>query len=115
MKISTIAASVFLLVTGAPAFAQSVPADVRCLVISNVFAQRATTAVSRESAAKSMLFYLGRLDGRADSASIITAMRALGGKIDHTTAPAEMSACAARVAQAQQTIQAASRAAAPPK
>jgi hypothetical protein len=40
-------------------------------------------------------------------------MRALNGKIDPKTAPSEMSACAARIAHAEQTVQAAGQAATP--
>jgi hypothetical protein len=38
-------------------------------------------------------------------------MRAMNGRIDQKTAPAEMSACAARIVHAEQTIQAAGQAA----
>jgi hypothetical protein len=112
MKISKLVAALFLVAIGTPALAQSVPDDVRCLVLSNIFSRNAKETPGRESAAKSLLFYLGRLDGRADVRTITNAMRALNGKIDPKTAPAEMSACAARIVHAQQTIQAAGRAAA---
>jgi hypothetical protein len=114
MKISTFVAGLVLAGLAAPALAQSVPDDVRCLMLSNVFAKKAKEARGREAAAQALLFYVGRLDGRADPHAITAAMRAQG-RIDEHTASTEMGACAKRVFQAEQTIQALGRAAAPAK
>jgi hypothetical protein len=115
MKISKIAAALLLLTASAPVFAQSVPDDARCLVLSNAFAKGATDTRARQAAAQSMIFYLGRLDGRAAPRVIADAMRAQSDKIDPKTASSEMNACAGRVGHAMQAIQALTKPAAPAK
>jgi hypothetical protein len=125
MKISTFVVGLFLvgpflvglfLVGMAPsAIAQGIPEDVRCLVLSNLFAKSGADARGRQVAGQTMLFYVGRLDGRADARTIVNAMRAQGRRIDPRAAATEMSACAARLARAEQTIQALGRTAAPAK
>src|SRR6188508_1137946 len=92
----------------APAFAQSIPDDVRCLALSNGFSQSATEGPARDSAGKVMLFYLGRLDARGDPQAVRSAMQST--KIDQKTASAEMTACARRVETAAQAIQSTAKA-----
>ena len=113
MKIRIFVAAVLAFSFGAAASAQSIPDDVHCLVLSNVFAKNGADPRGRQAAAQALLFYLGRLDGRADAGTLTNAMRAQGGRIDSRTAATQMSACAARVAHAEQTIQILGRAAAP--
>ncbi|RYD81698.1 MAG: hypothetical protein EOP61_42700 [Sphingomonadales bacterium] len=85
------------------ASAQSVPDDVRCLALSNTFAKNATEEPARQAASKALLFYLGRLDARGDPAAVKSAIQSA--KIDSKTAPADMSACLARVKNAARSIE----------
>ncbi|MCJ8157657.1 hypothetical protein [Sphingomonas sp. LaA6.9] len=106
MKIIKFAVCVSFCGTTAPAIAQSIPDDLHCLALSNSFWKSATEEPAREGAAKASLFYLGRLDARADRQAITNAMRALSPAIDPKTASAEMSACTNRITQAAQAFQA---------
>lgn len=115
MKISAFAVGLALAGIVSPASAQSLPDDVRCLWISSLFAKGASAEPQRQSALQSMLFYTGRLDGRANSRELADAFRTNGPMINPATAATEMSACAARVVRAQQALQALARAAAPGK
>lgn len=112
MIFRTFAAGLLVLGLATSAQAQTVPSDVRCLMLSNIFAKEGGDARSKEAAAQSLLFYIGRLDGRATTQVISAAMRAQRSTINSTNASADMTACAARLQRAQQTIQAAGRAAA---
>jgi hypothetical protein len=115
MIIRTFAAGLLILGLVPSAHAQTVPDDVRCLLLSNMFAKSASDARGKEAGAKTLLYFLGRLDARANEQTITAAMRAQGATINARTAATEMSACAARMQRAQQMIQAAGRAATPPK
>jgi hypothetical protein len=98
-----------------PASAQTVPEDVRCLMLSNLFAKAAANDQAKQLAGKSLAFYLGRLDGRATPEALAAAMRAQAPTIDPKGAGPAMNACAARLARAEQSVQAAGRAVVPPK
>ena len=87
-----------------PASAQSVADDVHCLVLSNAFARGGKEEAARQAAARTLVFYLGRLDAHADPQAVKSAMQAV--KIDPKTAPTDMEACAARFEHAVQAIQA---------
>ncbi len=116
MKLVKLAATLLLIsATATPAIAQGVPEDVHCLVLSNAFSKGASDPKGKQIASETLVFFLGRLDGRASSATIVSAMRAQVGKIDPKTAPTEMRACAARFARAGQAIQAMGKAAQPAK
>lgn len=103
MKIIKVAGGLFAAVMAMPVAAQGIPDDVRCLALSNAFAQSATEEPAREAASRALLFYLGRLDARGDPQAVRSAMQST--KIDPKTAPTQMSACSARFATAAQTMQ----------
>jgi hypothetical protein len=113
MNIRKIAISLLLAGSAWPAAAQTVPQDVRCLLLSNAFGQTGTDDRAKQMARQSLLFYLGRLDGRAEAQAITAAVRSQGPAIDPKNASAEMNGCVARMERTQQMIQTAVRAAAP--
>ena len=120
MKISKLALGLFPIALASPAMvspasAQSVPSDVRCLLLSNLFSKKAEAEQARQVAAQSLIFYLGRLDGRVNPRALEAAMRSQSAAVDPKAVGPEMTACAARLAHAQQTVQALGRAAAPTK
>ena len=109
--------AVALLIVGivSPASAQTVPEDVRCMLLSNVFAKGASDEKVRNGATQNLAFYIGRLDGRADPQGIASAIRTQASSIDPKTAGPAMDACASRMARAAQSIQALGKTAAPNK
>lgn len=113
MKIRTLAVSLLLAGLAWPATAQTVPQDVRCLLLSNAFGQAGTDDRAKQMARQSLIFYLGRLDGRAEAQAITAAVRTEGPAIDPKKASDEMNGCVARMERTQQMIQTAVRAAAP--
>lgn len=118
MKISKLALGLFLAASAIPASAANPPAanppsDVRCLLLSNAFAKSANNDQAKQVAAQTLIFYVGRLDGRMAPAALEAAMRSQASSIDPKTAGPEMTACATRLARAQQTITTLGRAAAP--
>lgn len=104
VKIAQIGLGLLAGVAATAANAQSVPDDVRCLLLSSAFA-KSTDAKVRESATQSMNYYLGRIETRADDQAIISQIRAQSASIDRARAATEMSACATRLMQAQQHAQ----------
>ncbi len=114
MNIAKFAAGLILVGAVSPAAAQSVPQDVRCLMISNLYAQASNDQRARQVALESLLFFTGRLDGRADARTITNTMRAQAATINPATSAPEMNTCNQRVARSRQAIQVMGRAAAPP-
>jgi hypothetical protein len=103
MKIINFIGGALLVGMAAPAPAQTVADDVRCLLLSNAFAQGATEEAARQASARTLLFYLGRLDARADPQAVKSAFQT--GKIDPKTASTDMGACAQRVENAVQAME----------
>ncbi len=111
MKFKIFAAGLLSLAIAAPVSAQSVPDDMRCFILSNFFAKSDKDPKRRMLAAQATIFYLGRLDGRADSKAIVTGLHS---QIDPKTAGPLMTACAQHLGHAEQNMQATIRAQAPP-
>jgi hypothetical protein len=106
MKLTIFAAGLLSLAIAAPVSAQSVPDDMRCFVLSNFFAKSDKDPKRRMLAAESTIFYLGRLDGRADSRAIVSGLHS---QIDPKSAGPLMTACAQHLGRAEQTMQEAIR------
>lgn len=87
----------------APALAQSAPADMKCFIVSNMFAKSATDERAKEAAAKASFFYLGRLAGTA--AAVEAAIDAQGKTITPQNAGPQMQACAQSVEQKVRELQ----------
>jgi hypothetical protein len=111
MKISTLAGGLFLAGIAIPAFAQSVPDDVRCLALSNAFAKSAKEEPARQAATRALFFYLGRLDAHGDRPAVRSAMQ--NSKIDPKVAGAQMTACSNRFANAAREMESLVKAAPP--
>lgn len=115
MKKITAIAIACLAACASPASAQTVSDDVHCFLLSNVFAKQGKEPKGQQLAEASVAFYLGRLDGRADAATIARAMRKADAEITPQAAGTQMNACATRMMRAQQTIQTAVKSLAPTK
>jgi hypothetical protein len=115
MTTSKFAVALLIVEMVSPASAQTVPEDVRCMLLSNIFAKGAADEKVRSAAAQNLAFFIGRLDGRADAQGIATAMRTQASSIDPKTSGPAMDACAARMARAGQSIQAIGKTLAPHK
>jgi hypothetical protein len=107
----TMAATAFIALLASTGSTLAAPAvsddDVRCFLLSNAFAKSATDPKARATAAATLTFYLGRLDGRASPAVIAATIKRVGPTIDPKAAGPQMGACAQRMGQSEQTIQAA--------
>ena len=99
----------------APASAQTSADDVRCFLLSNVFARQAKEPKAQQLAAASVTFFMGRLDGRLNAASLLDIARRESHAIDPKTASDQMRACVGRLARSQQSLQAALKPLAPAK
>ena len=114
MKRTTLFLALASAVFAAPASAQDRMSDVRCLMVSNVFAKGAKEANAKQVAASAMLFYGGRVSSL--SASQIQAAFALQQKqVTPANAGATMTACANAMQRSLQTLQGAAAKLAPPK
>ena len=102
-----------LTLAGAPAAAQTLNDDVRCLMLGTAYANAAKDEGTRHVAALTASFYLGRLGDRMGDPAVVAAIRAQGKGIAAKDAQPIMQACAARAAAAQAKMAAALRAAQP--
>lgn len=105
MKIHSFAAILAVIGLAAPASAQTVPDDVRCLLLSNATSKVASDDRAKAIASEALLFFVGRVDGRASDPVIINTMREQVPTIDPKKAGTEMNACVARVQSSKQRMQ----------
>ena len=101
MKFKLLAACMLSLALVSPAVAQSAPDDLHCFMLSNVFAKAAKDERGKAVAAQSALYYLGRIDGHLDPKALAGIIHS---RLDPKTAGPQMTACAQRVAHADQTL-----------
>lgn len=92
-----------LALVAAPAVAQSMANDAKCLVVSNLFAKSKDPKASK-AGIETRFFYLGRLNGTP--AQIGAALEAQGRTITQQNAGPTMQACARAVVQRAGEIQA---------
>lgn len=90
---------------GAPAAAQDVKTDVRCLIASNVFAKAATDEKVRQVASAAGFYYFGRLDGRLSADQLKAALAAEQGSINAANAGDTMNACARQVTERSKALE----------
>ena len=99
-KLLAVAVSVLLApVTG---LAQAPPSDVKCFLLSNMFAS-STDAKAKQAAAQAVLFYLGRLSGPATRIEAALATEAK--TITPQTAGPTMQICVQAFAQKAKELQ----------
>jgi len=91
----------------APAIAQSVDADVNCLLASNVFARAEKDPAKKQLAMAASVFYLGRLDARISTIQLKTAVAGLSKSMTAASLGPTMTACAARLRDKGVALQAA--------
>jgi hypothetical protein len=103
-----------LLLMGGTASAQ--PAnDMRCLLVSNLFAKSGKEPKAKRVGEVAAYFYLGRIDGRVSSDQLRTAMREQQKTVTAENAGAVMAACARRMEASARSVQAVGRQLAPSK
>lgn len=107
--------ALFLAMYVVPVQAQTPSEDVRCLILSNLYSKGATNNQARGAAVQAKAFFLGRLDGRADTRTLAEALRRETAVLNPKVSGPLMTACAARVARAERSLQAVGRAVAPKK
>jgi hypothetical protein len=91
--------------------AASAPAnrDVRCLLLSNLYAKTAAHSEGQAAAAQSRLFYLGRVSGRLSGAALTTAMTAAAKTVSPEKAGVDMNACLATVQSSAASVESAGK------
>ena len=104
-KIFLVAAGSGVLVT-TPCLAQST-GDVRCLLLSNAFAQGANTPEAKKAGQSGALFYLGKIDGRWTDAQLRAAIAQQQKTITADKAGPEMQVCMKLVEASFKKLQAA--------
>lgn len=103
MRSLTIAAAMTL--AALPGIAQAADEDVRCLLASNLFVKTEQDQGKRQIALMSAYFYLGRVDGRLNSAQLAAELKTEAAQINTQTVGATMTACAKRMQSAGTAIQ----------
>ncbi len=111
MKIKLFVTGLLALALAAPAAAQTAPDDLQCFMLSNFFAKAAKDDRGKTVATQAVMFYLGRLDGHISPQAVAAITHS---RLDPKTAGPQMMACAQRMGRAEQTLQAAISAQAPP-
>lgn len=104
MKLRRLLGVVLAVGLAAPASAQSVQEDVRCILLSGAFAKAAKDEEGKQLARATGAFYLGRVNGRVDAKTLTDTMRTESKAIDPKAAGAMMEACAAKLGQAQKSM-----------
>lgn len=89
-----------------PAGAQAIDPDVRCLLVSNLFAQAEKDPAGKQMAAVSGVYYFGRVDARLSLPQVRTQMMALSKGVKQAELPVIMNACAKQMQAKQQAFQA---------
>ena len=100
-----------LALTAVPASAQT-PNDVRCLLVSNVFAKAGKAEKERKIAEATMYFYLGRIAGRFSDAQLKAAFDAQQKAIKGMNGAPIMTACARNMTTSASKVQTLSQSAA---
>jgi len=92
MKAVPVALAAAFLLSGVPASAQSAT-DAGCLILSNVFAQKATEPEVKKVAEQSFYFYLGRVADRTTGPQLKALLDAQSKTITEATAGTMMKNC----------------------
>ncbi len=92
------------IVAPVPAAAQGANSDIRCLVVSNLFAKAAKEAKAKEVASSAMLFYGGRVSALSN-AQIEAGLLAQGKLVTAANAPTTMNECAQAMNRGVQKLQ----------
>ena len=95
--------AVSALAAAAPAAAAPAQ-DVRCFMLSNIFAQKASTDQAKKMAEVSGFYYLGKLQGMGD-ADLRRLIAEQQKQITNANAPGDMQTCARTVQASGQRIQ----------
>lgn len=104
-QISTLLMTLGLAILPTAASAQAgSDADVRCLLVSNTFAEKETDPQRKQLATLSISFYLGRVDARLSPTQFRAAVTALSKEAAHTDFGTIMTACAKNVIDKQVAV-----------
>ena len=106
-------ATALLLASSTPASAQS--ADVKCLLVSNLFSKASKEAKARQVAEITKYYYLGRVYGRLSDAQLKAQMMALQKTVTPANAGPTMNGCTRAMQAATTAIQRVAAQAAPRK
>lgn len=104
MKVGITACALLAITAPVAVRAQSTNEDVRCLMVSSVFARIARDDNTRRASAMTGAFYLGRLNGRISTPALTAAIRSQDNGMPAKQAEPIMRACAVRATAAQEQV-----------
>jgi hypothetical protein len=102
-----------LLAAATPASAQALDPDVRCMLVSNLFAQAEKDPQRKQLSAISSVFYFGKVSARLNPAQIKQQLQLLDKAVKPAELPAVMTNCAKQFQAKQQAFLALGRSVAP--
>lgn len=105
LLVRTAFAAVAMAVMVTPASAQAPLNDVRCLLVSNLFAKGAKDPKQRTLAEVSKYYYLGRIQGRLNAAQLKAQALAQAKTLTPATAGTAMTACAKQLQAAARSVE----------
>ena len=107
MRTLTPAATLIALAFGtiaAPSFAQQPASDIRCMLVSNVFANNEKNSQAKQIASAAVLFYSGRVSA-LPTATTQSALAAEAKQLTAANAAPTMHACAQRMSDGLKALQ----------
>lgn len=90
----------------APAAAQNIDSDARCMLASNYFVRQETVPARKQLAFASQLFYLGRLDARISTKQLADTLQAQAKLMTKDSISATMNDCVKRLQQKDMALKA---------
>ena len=90
--------------TAAPSFAQEAASDVRCMLVSNVFANSDKNSQAKQIASAAVLFYSGRVSA-LPAATTQAALAAEAKQVTAANAAPTMHECAQRMSEGLKALQ----------
>lgn len=104
MSVRLLFVAPLLMLAAAPAMAQNVDGDVRCFMVSSVFAQMDKDPKRQQVAFAARYYFLGRLDGRLASPQLKEKMTVQGKLLTPKTLGPTMDGCVKQLAAVEQTF-----------
>lgn len=105
-RILAASAAFGLVLTGAPAMAQTAEKDLRCLILSEAFSKVEKDPAKRQIAAATGLFYFGRVDAQISGAALRNQFMAQKSVLQQKNAGETMTECAKEFISHQRALQA---------
>ena len=94
-----------IMLSAAPAFAQGVDKDMRCMILSEAFSKMEKDPAKKQLAVATELYYFGRVDVQISGVALRSQFTAQKSVLQQQNAGLEMSACAKEFISHQHNLQ----------